>query len=212
LSAYTVILADDHVMFRKGVKKIISEFADLKVIGEADDGLELLQLLNHKTPDLVIVDISMPNLRGLEATREIKKLHPQIKIMLLTMHRKREFLKQAIDAGAEGFLLKEDADSELIQGIKAIREGKKFISPLLAAEMTDLIMRKDRVDLLSTREREVLKLFAEGKTPKEISDLLFISILTVRRHLANIKKKTNLKKSQDLVRFALSEGYINDRP
>jgi DNA-binding NarL/FixJ family response regulator len=212
LSAYTVILADDHVMFRRGVKKIISEIADLKVIGEADDGLELLQLLNKKTPDLVIVDISMPNLRGLEATREIKRSHPHVKIMLLTMHRKREFLKQAIDAGAEGFLLKEDADSELIQGIKAIREGKKFISPLLTAEMADLIMSKDRIDLLSTREREVLKLFAEGKTPKEIGEFLFISILTVRRHLANIKKKTNLKKSQDLVRFALSEGYISDRP
>jgi DNA-binding NarL/FixJ family response regulator len=207
---YSVILADDHVMFRRGVKSIISELADVKVIAEADDGLELLQLLSKKTPDLVIVDISMPNLRGLEATREIKKLYPQVKVLLLTMHRKREFLKQAIDAGAEGFLLKEDADSELIQGIKAIREGKKFISPLLASELADLISCKNCFDPLSTREREVLKLFAEGKTPKEIGEVLFISILTVRRHLANIKKKTNLRKSQDLVRFALSEGYVGD--
>jgi DNA-binding NarL/FixJ family response regulator len=207
---YSIILADDHVMFRRGVKSIISELEDVKVIAEANDGLELLQLLSKKIPDLVIVDISMPNLRGLEATREIKKLYPQVKVLLLTMHRKREFLKQAIDAGAEGFLLKEDADSELIQGIKAIREGKKFISPLLASELADLISHKNGCDPLSTREREVLKLFAEGKTPREIGEVLFISILTVRRHLANIKKKTNLKKSQDLVRFALSEGYIGD--
>lgn len=209
MSIYAVILADDHVMFRKGVKRIVSEIAGLEVIGEADDGLELLQLLKEKSPDMVILDISMPNLRGLEATGEIKKLYPNTKVLLLTMHRKKEFIRQAMEAGAEGFLLKEDADSELIQGIKTIREGKQYFSPLLVSEMTDLVLQKDRIDLLTVREKEVLKFFAAGKSPKDIADLLCISILTVRQHLANIKKKANLKNSQDLVRFAINEGYTS---
>ena len=137
----SIVLADDHVMFRKGVKRIIEETPDLEVVGEANDGLELLRLLKAREPKLVLLDISMPHLRGLEAIREIKKLYPRVKIIFLTMHRSKEFLHQALEAGAEGFLLKEDADFELLRAIQTVRGGGKFISSLLSTEMADLALR-----------------------------------------------------------------------
>ena len=127
MSPYFLVLADDHVMFRKGVKRIITEVDDFEVIGEANDGRELLDLLKKTSPHMIILDISMPNLRGLEATREIKQIYPHIKILLLTMHKKKEFIQQAMAAGADGYLLKEDADTELLKAVKTIREGNKFI-------------------------------------------------------------------------------------
>jgi DNA-binding NarL/FixJ family response regulator len=208
------MLADDHVMFRKGVKRIIEETPTLKVVGEANDGLELLCLLKAQEPKLVILDISMPHLRGLEATREIKKLYPRVKVILLTMHRSKEFIQQALEAGAEGFLLKEDADFDLLRAIDAVREGKKFISPLLATEMVDLALRDKPADTdpLTTREKTIVKLLAEGKTPKEIADLLYISIFTVRRHRDNIMRKLNLKRLADLIKYALSRGITTGPP
>lgn len=210
MSAYTIVLADDHAMFRKGVKKIIGEIAGLEVVGEAGDGLELLELLKKTSPELIILDISMPNLRGLEATREIKKLYPEIKVLLLTMHKKKEFLQQAMAAGADGFLLKEDADSELFQAIKTIRQGNRFVSSLLSAELTDLALTKNHGDPLTNREREVVKLLAEGKSSKEIADLLYISIFTVRRHRDSIMRKLNLKNLASLIKYALDRGYTAD--
>jgi len=210
LSPYTIVLADDHAMFRAGTRMIISERSDLKVIGEAGDGLELLELLKRSTPDLIILDISMPNLRGLEAAREIKKSYPEIKILILTMHKKEEFIYQALAAGAEGFLLKEDAGDELVQAIQTIRRGEKFISPLLSSKMADLALQKGQTDPLTTREREVVKLFAEGKSSKEIAELLYISVFTVRRHRDNIMRKLNLKNMADLVRYALSKDFTSD--
>jgi len=209
LSPYTIVLADDHALFRGGVKRIIKEHADLEVIGEAGDGLELMQLLKKSNPNIVILDISMPNLRGLEAAREIKKMYPQIRILLLTMHKKKEFIQQGIAGGADGFLLKEEADAVLIQAILAIRQGKRFLSPLLSQEVAELLMGKEKPELLSMREKEVLQLLAEGKSNKDIADLLFISIHTVRRHRENIMKKLNLKGIPDLVKYAVVEGYIS---
>ena len=210
----SVVLADDHVMFRQGVKRIIEETPGLEVVGEANDGLELLNLLKARLPELVILDISMPHLRGLEATREIKKLYPRVKVIFLTMHRTREFLQQALEAGAEGFLLKEDADLELLRAIQTVRGGKKFISTLLSTEMADLALRDQPADPdpLSPREKTIVKLLAEGKTPKEIADLLFISVYTVRRHRENILRKLNLKKLADLIRYALSQGITTGPP
>ena len=142
----SIVLADDHVMFRQGVKRIIEETPGLEVVGEANDGLELLSLLKAQLPELVLLDISMPHLRGLEATREIKKLYPRVKVIFLTMHRSKEFLQQALEAGADGFLLKEDADFELLRAIQTVRGGKKFISPLLSTEMADLALRDQSAD------------------------------------------------------------------
>jgi DNA-binding NarL/FixJ family response regulator len=208
------MLADDHVMFRKGVKRIIEETPDLEVVGEANDGLELLGLLKAREPKLVLLDISMPHLRGLEAIREIKKLYPQVKIIFLTMHRSKEFLHQALKAGAEGYLLKEDADSDLLRAIQTVRGGGKFISSLLSTEMADLALGDQEEDPhhLTLREKTIVKLLTEGKTPKEIAELLFISVFTVRRHRDNIMRKLNLKRLADLIRYALSRGITPDPP
>jgi DNA-binding NarL/FixJ family response regulator len=208
MDVYSIVLADDHVMFRQGVRRIIEETPGLEVVGEANDGLELLRLLKTQETELVLLDISMPLLRGLEATREIKQLYPQVKIILLTMHRTREFLHQALEAGAEGFLLKEDADFELLRAIQTVRGGGKFISPLLSSELADLALRGQGADPdpLTPREKTIVKLLTEGKTPKEIADLLYISVFTVRRHRDNIMRKLNLKKLADLIKYALSRG------
>jgi DNA-binding NarL/FixJ family response regulator len=129
---YKIILADDHALVRQGVRKIIEEDGNLEVVGEAGDGMELLEILKTIQPDLVIVDIAMPRLRGLEATKRIKHLYPRIKVIILSMHRSKEYLRQAVAAGVSGYLLKEDADTALHIAIKAVRNGKEFFSPLLA--------------------------------------------------------------------------------
>lgn len=207
MSPYCLVLADDHVMFRKGVKRIITGVDDFEVIGEANDGRELLDLLQTTNPHLIILDISMPNLRGLEATREIKRVYPYIKILVLTMHKKKEFIQQAMAAGADGYLLKEDADSELLKAIKTVREGNKFISSLLASELAALVTATSQTGSLTMREREVLGQVAEGKSSREIADLFHISIFTVRRHRESIMKKLNLNNMAELVKYAIDHGY-----
>ncbi|MFZ5570305.1 MAG: response regulator [Thermodesulfobacteriota bacterium] len=210
---YTIILADDHVLFRQGVHRIISEYPDLSIIGEAGDGLQLLKILNHARPDLIILDIAMPHLRGLEAAREIKALHPHIRILLLTMHRDMAYFRNAISAGVEGYLLKEDADTELLSAIRTIRKGEKYISPILFKDLTDDLLQLYRgkphpdPDPLTTREREILKLIAEGKSSREIGELLHISLRTVQNHRANLMSKLNVKRTADLVRYAIVKGY-----
>jgi len=218
VSLYKIVLADDHVMFRRGVKKIIQGMAEVEVVGEAGDGLELLELLKKNIPHMVILDISMPNLRGLEATREIKAIHPEVKILILTMHKDKEYLYHAFSAGAEGFLLKEDADTELHAAIEKLKKGGTYISPLLSSQLTDLLMERSRYGVgqplaprepLTTREREIIKLIAEGKSSKEIGELLFISNRTVQHHRANIQRKLNIKKTADLVKYAIQKGYTS---
>ncbi len=165
---------------------------------------------------MVIVDISMPMLRGIEATREIKAIHPNIKVLIFTMHKNKEYLYQAISAGADGYLLKEDADTELSSAIKTIRRGKIYVSPNLSDELTEdwaqISRGKSKVpferDPLTTREKEVLKLISGGKSNREIAGLFFISIRTVERHRANIMMKLNVKKTADLVKYAIEKGYV----
>lgn len=207
MASYTIVLADDHALFRQGVRKIIEDVDDLKVVGEAGDGLELLELLKKTKPNLIILDIAMPNLRGLEAAREIKGLYPQIRVLLLTMHKKKDFLQQGLEAGVDGFLVKEDADTALLQAVKAIQRGEKYYSPLISDKLADLAFQRGKTDPLTKREKEVAKLLAEGKSSKEIAELLYISIYTVRRHRDNIMKKLELKGLADLVRYAMDQGY-----
>ncbi len=218
---YSILLADDHVMFRRAVRRIIESIADAEVVGEASDGFELLELLKEISPQLVIMDISMPNLRGFEATREIKIINPVVKVLILTMHKDREYLYHAFSAGAEGYLLKEDADSELVSAIDTLRRGGTYISPLLSPQLADLFMQKSRPtseqlsslgELLTTREREIIKLIAEGKSSKEVAELLFISSRTVQHHRANIIRKLNTKKTADLVKYGIQKGYTLQEP
>ncbi len=210
MDAYTIILADDHAMLREGIRKIIERIEGVLISGEVNDGLELLELLKKSNPNLVILDISMPNLRGLEAIREIKKTYPKVKILVLTMHKKKEFLRQALQDGADGFLLKEDAGSELIRAVQTIRNDGKYLSPLLSSVLTSLAVEEEKTEILTMREREVLKLLTEGKRVKEIAVALYISPHTVRRHRSNIMEKLNIKNLADLVKYAISQSYILD--
>ena len=209
---YHVVIADDHALFRQGLKSLIDGVADLKVVGEAGDGLQLLKLLksNDKIPHLVILDISMPNLRGVEAVREIRSIHAGVKILIVTMHKDREYLYQALAAGADGYFLKKDADTELFDAIEKIRKGRIYISPHLSEKLEDgwnAIRRGFGKGVLTPRETEVLRLIAEGKANKEIAEALFVSVHTVERHRANIMAKLNLKNTADLVRYAIRKGY-----
>ncbi len=138
MGRYRIVVADDHVIFRQGIRRILEPVEDLEVVGEAGDGLVLLSLLKNARADLVILDISMPNLRGLEAALEIKAIYPDIKVLFLTMHREKEYLHRAMAVGADGYMLKEDADTELFSAITTIRQGGTYISPLLSLQLTDL--------------------------------------------------------------------------
>jgi DNA-binding NarL/FixJ family response regulator len=213
MAPYRIVLADDHRMFRAGIRQLIQEAPGLEVAAEVGDGMALLDRLKESVPDLVLLDISMPNLRGIEAAAEIKSLYPEVKILVLTMHKRREYCLQCLAAGADGYLLKEDADVELFSAIDAIRQGRVYISPLLSHEvMTDFVsMAQGRLKLpddpLSVREREVLQLIGEGKSSKEIGDLLFISPRTVEHHRTNIMKKLHLRGAADLIRYAVEREY-----
>ncbi len=210
---YRVVLADDHALFRGGVRRILEEIQGVEVIGEAGDGLALLELLKTITPDLVVLDISMPHLRGLEAIRQVKKLVPKTHILMLTMYKEEDYLSQALTAGASGYLLKQEADPELVNAVQTIRCGKTYLSPNIRDLVPDLLRRRLGPgglpkEVLTHREREIIKLLADGKTSKEIAELLYISLRTVQNHRANIMRKLNFKRTADLVKYALQKGYV----
>jgi DNA-binding NarL/FixJ family response regulator len=211
----SVVLVDDHVLLRQGVRKILDGRPDLEIAGEVGTGPELLELLHRCSPDLILLDISMPNLRGIEAIPEIRRINPRVKILILTMHREEEYLYEAISAGADGYLLKEDADQDLFFAIDMVLQGRIYISRFLAEKSRQdwaLIRRGKKssptAEPLTTREREVLKLIAEGKSSKEIGEMLFISARTVERHRANMMDKLDAKNMVDLVKYAVKKGYI----
>lgn len=216
MSAWRVVLADDHVLFRQGVKSILEKDQSIEVVGEAHDGLELLDLLRRVSPDMAILDISMPHLRGIEAAREIKSAFPRTKILILSMHRDKDYVHSAIEAGAEGYLLKEDADTELFAAIESIRQGGRYLSPFLCGQLAYGLFQTrgkgpegPREEPLSTREKEVLKLVAEGFANREIADMLSISTRTVENHRASIIRKLNARNTADLTKYAIRMGYTS---
>jgi len=186
------------------------------VVGEANDGIELLELLGRVSPDMVILDISMPRLRGIEAIQEIRRIRSNARVLILTMHKDKEYLYQSLAAGAMGYLLKEDADQELFAAIGRIRQGKTYVSPYFSDQVLDDLVQAGRgegklpleTDTLTVRERQIVKLIAEGRSSKEIGDLLFISPRTVENHRANIMEKLHLNKVVDLVKYAVRKGYV----
>ena len=215
MGSYRIVLADDHTMFREGLKKILEQKGDIEVIGEVGDGVALLNLLKEVTPDMIILDISMPNLGGIEATEEIKLMNSSFKVLILSMHNDREFLSQAISAGVDGYLLKNSAGNELFSAIDTILGGKVYISPSLLEDLPDDFINRCRTSYqsysnsLTLREREVIKLIAEGKTSKESADLLYISPRTVEKHRLNIMIKLNIRNIPDLVKYAILKGYTS---
>jgi len=215
VTPYGVVLADDHVLIRQGIRRIIQEHQGLEVIGEARDGLELLDFLKTAEPALVLLDINMPRLSGLEVSKIIKTRYPQIKILMLTMYKNQEYLHVALEAGVEGYLLKEDADTELIKAINTIRSGRNYVSALLSQELTDLLVTRNRTkrqktqpELLTGREKEIVQLITIGQTNPEIAEALFISVRTVQHHRANIMRKLKLKNTVEMVRFAIHHGLV----
>ncbi len=213
MKTYRIILADDHILLRNALRRSVESFPNMEVIGEVSNGMELLELLKTLQPDLIVLDISMPNMRGIEAAQEIKKYYPKIKILILTMHGSEDHLRSALAARVDGYLLKENAYEDLISAIRIIQKGKRYISNLVAAEVKEIILHDQvgskRTGNLTMRETVILKLMAEGKSSREIADLLFISVPTVNRHRFNIKHKLALKSNAELIKYAIEKGYTS---
>lgn len=212
MEPYRVILADDHILFRQGIKRILDEMPETQVVGEAADGQKVIELAKLLAPDLVILDISIPKLNGIEACREIRHLFPKVRILVLTMHKDKEYLYQALSAGAQGYLLKEDSDEELFAAVEIIRKGAIYVTKALAGVVSTDISALSREGerkfpkSLTVREREVLKYICEGKSNSEVAEILRISNRTVETHRANMMSKLNLKNTAELVRYAVQNG------
>ena len=207
-----VLIADDHQLFREGLVNLISSAPDIEVIGEAKDGLEATKKAKKLKPDLILIDIGMPNMNGIEATKTIKRDDAGIKIIAVSMHSDRQFVKGVLEAGADGYLLKNCTYRQLIDAIESVVSGKKYLSD----DITEMVIQgylDPEEDLeskhdLSEREMEVLKLYAEGKSTREISERLFISVKTVGTHKQHIFEKLGIKSNADMVKYAIKEGLI----
>jgi two-component system, NarL family, response regulator NreC len=210
--AIKVLIADDHQLFREGLVNLITSAPDIEVIGEAKDGMEATKKAKKLKPDLILIDIGMPVMNGIEATRVIKKDDPQIKIIAVSMHSDRQFVKGVLEAGADGYLLKNCTYRQLIDAIQSVVSGKKYLSD----DITEMVIQgyldpedesESKTDL-SEREVEVLKLYAEGKSTREISERLFISVKTVGTHKQHIFEKLGIKSNADMIKYAIKEGLI----
>ncbi|RPJ85339.1 MAG: DNA-binding response regulator, partial [Acidobacteria bacterium] len=210
-----ILLADDHTLVRQGLRKILEDVPDWEVVGEAKNGREAVRQAVELGPDVAVLDIGMPELGGIEATRQIARHAPSVKLLILSMHSDEAYVTQALQAGASGYLLKDSADADLIHAVTAVSQDKSFFSPAVAKVMLDDYLRRlaergitDRYDSLSEREREVFQLIAEGKSNREIAELLFLSPSTVETHRAHILEKLDLHSAAELVLYAVRKGVI----
>jgi two-component system response regulator NreC len=211
-----ILLADDHKLMRSGLKALIEQQPDLTVVGEADDGRQAVALAISFKPDLLVMDIGMPNLNGIEAAHQITQAHPGTAIVILSMHSDESYVLRALKAGAKGYLLKDSAESDLIRAVHAVAGGKSFFSPAVSKVLLDDYVRKlqrsgaeDAYDLLTPREREILQLIAEGKSNKDVANLLNLSVYTVETHRSNIMEKLNLRGIPELILYAVRKGIIS---
>ena len=212
----TILLGDDHTVVRQGLRKILEEHEDWQVVAEAADGRDAVRLALELQPKVAVLDISMPLLNGIEATRQINRRLPGMGIVILSMHTEEAFITTALQAGARGYVLKDSADTELIRGVTSVAVGKSFFSPVAAQAMLHDYVRHmerkgivDRYDALSEREREIFQLIAEGHSNKEIADLLSISVATVETHRAHILQKLDVHSTAQLVLYAVRKGVIS---
>jgi len=204
-----ILLADDHAVVRQGFKLILNQQPDLEVIGEAKDGSEAVQLAHDLKPNLVIMDIAMPGMNGVEATRRIIESSPECRILVLSMHKDVVYVRETLRAGAKGYLLKESIDQDLLRAVRAVANGDGFLSPEVSGTiLKDYQQVEDPFDQLTAREREVLQMLAEGKVAKEVAAVLEISVYTVDAHRGRIMRKLGLKSSTELVRFAMRKGLV----
>jgi two-component system response regulator NreC len=210
-----VLIVDDHTLVRDGIRALLALVADIRVVGEAANGKQALEMVKRLAPDIVLMDLAMPIMSGLEATRRIRKRFPGTKVLALTQYEDREYIVPTIEAGARGFISKTAAFSELASAIQAVYHGGSFLSPMAAAAVVEecqqkvtLEGEKDSYQHLTDRERELLKLVAEGYTAREIADMLVISLRTVETHKTNLMRKLNIRNKADLIRFAIRKGII----
>ncbi|MBE0650981.1 MAG: response regulator transcription factor [Bacteroidales bacterium] len=212
--AIKILIADDHQLFREGLITLLTDSNDIKVVDQAKDGKEALEKAREQQPDILIMDIGMPIISGIEATGILKKEFPNIKVIALTMHSEKHFIKGMLEAGADGYLFKDCPYDELIHAIDSVFQGKKYLSDEITGVIIqdyvgkhEDILQKD--PLLSERELEILKLFAEGKSSREIADTLFVSVKTVGTHKQHILNKLNLNSTADMVKYAIKKGLIS---
>src|SRR5215469_14334585 len=206
-----ILLVDDHAVVRQGFKMILAEQPDMEIIGEAGNGREALALAESLKPDIVVMDVAMPELNGIEATRRMGEAAPHARVVALSMHKDSVYVREILRAGARGYLLKDSIDTDLISAVRAVAKGDGYISPGVSdAVLTDYRRHVTApLDLLTSREREVLQMIAESKTNKEIAVALNLSVYTVEAHRGKIMEKLNLHSTSELVRFAVRHGLID---
>lgn len=216
MSQIQILLADDHSVMRTGLRLVLERQEDFHVVAEASDGREAVALAQQHKPDVVVMDVTMPNLNGIEAARQIESALPQVSIVMLSMHSDEAYVLRALKAGARGYLLKESAESDLIAAVRAVNAGKAFFSPAVSRMLVEDYVRElkdreieDSYDLLTTREREILQLIAEGKSNKDVANFLNLSLYTVETHRGNLMEKLNLHTVPELILYAVRKGVIN---
>ena len=215
MSTIRILLADDHTIIRSGLRLLLEQQDDFKVVAEANDGREAVQLVLKHKPDIVILDIGMPQLNGIEATRQILAEHAEAQVLILSMHSDEGYVLRALKAGARGYILKNSAEADLIRAVRSVAEGKSFFSPVISKMLLEDYVRQvrekeveDSYDLLTPREREILQLLAEGKTNKEAAHILGVSPHTIETHRGNILEKLNLHGVPELILYAVRKGII----
>jgi two-component system, NarL family, response regulator NreC len=210
-----ILIADDHEVVRDGVRALLEKQTDMEVIGEASDGREAAQMAEDLRPDVVVMDVGMPNLNGIDATRRILSAHPHIAVLILSMHQDESYVLRSLKAGAKGYLLKESLRSDVLEAIRAVSQGRSFLTRKISRMMQEDYIQEmeqrgleDSYDLLTDREREVLQLAAEGKPNKEIAGALNISLTTVETHRTHILQKLGLHSVPELILYAVRKGII----
>ena len=211
-----IVIAEDFTILREGLRSLLSSHPEFEIVGEAEDGQEAIRNVDTLKPDLALMDLSMPRMNGMEAIREIKKRFPGTKILVLTVHKTEEYIHAALQAGADGYILKDSTYPELEMAIKSVMDGKRYISPGISERLIEGYLEGRRKtkptsiwDTLTQREREILKLIAEGHKNKMIAEYLCISVKTVEKHRANLMKKLDLHNIQALTALALEKGLIS---
>jgi DNA-binding NarL/FixJ family response regulator len=210
-----ILLADDHTIIRSGLRLLLDQQPDFKVVAEASNGREAVDLVAKEQPDVAILDIGMPQLNGIEATKQIASKDTQTKVVILSMHADEGYVLRALKAGARAYILKNSAEADLIRAVRAVAEGKSFFSPVISKMLLEDYVRQirdkhveDSYDLLTPREREILQLLAEGRTNKEVATLLHLSVYTVDAHRGNILQKLNLHGVPEMILYAVRKGII----
>jgi two-component system response regulator NreC len=215
MSQIRILLADDHGVVRKGLRFLLEQESDIAVVGEAADGREVVRLAKELEPDIVIMDIAMPQLNGIDATAQVLKAVSRAQVLILSMHSDESYILRALEAGAKGYILKETAEEYLLTAIRALARGKPFFSPAIAQTLLEDYMRslqqrgqQDSYSLLTDREKEVLQLLAEGRSNKDVAQLLDLSVYTVETHRTRIMQKLNLHNTAELVLYAVRKKII----